>query len=444
MSIQFLIKSAYITDKGLNKRYIKLGNQDSFLFNQESNIYAVADGVGGNDGGLIASRITTNIFETISKEKIKEERSYEKAIKDSIQATNNGILAIQKTQGLPDYMMTTFSGICYIEAENILFSYHLGDSRIYLYNQENGSLKQITQDHSNQSGELTSAIGMLEPKVDYSIIELNASSKVLICSDGVTKVLNEEAIKNHLSSKLSVEDTLKKIYDDVYEGKAPDNFTAVLVSFEEKTDNMKELKEIDVKEEKIKELVEITYDNNVVEKKSSDNKIIKLLFLIIFILIFIFFQVSFILISEKYGFTNKSSEIVDTESFLEELSPIKENGKLGVIDKSGKFISIPKFDDAFQFSEGLIAVRKDNKAGFIKKNGELLLNTWFDYEGQHFSFGSSFEETLIPLYKDEKYGYIDKKGRFIVEPIFDISDGLVEIDKLKYLDKNGEIIDNSY
>ncbi|ECL3693363.1 WG repeat-containing protein, partial [Campylobacter coli] len=54
------------------------------------------------------------------------------------------------------------------------------------------------------------------------------------------------------------------------------------------------------------------------------------------------------------------------------------NRKWGFIDKSGKFIVKPKFDEAWDFSEGLAAVGLNGKWGFIDKNGEFAIEPIFD------------------------------------------------------------------
>ncbi|MBL8124778.1 MAG: WG repeat-containing protein [Pyrinomonadaceae bacterium] len=93
-----------------------------------------------------------------------------------------------------------------------------------------------------------------------------------------------------------------------------------------------------------------------------------------------------------------------------------KKGKWGVIDKSGKFVLPPTYDDMVHFYEGLAAVKKDGKYGFIDGNGRLVIPPKFDLAGS-FSYG------LAAVMVDGKIGYINKKGNFAIQPIFDETRG---------------------
>ncbi len=60
--------------------------------------------------------------------------------------------------------------------------------------------------------------------------------------------------------------------------------------------------------------------------------------------------------------------------------------KYGFIDKSGKVVIEPQFDDAEPFSEGLAKVEKDDKYGFIDKSGKVVIEPQFD-DAEPFSEG---------------------------------------------------------
>lgn len=77
------------------------------------------------------------------------------------------------------------------------------------------------------------------------------------------------------------------------------------------------------------------------------------------------------------------------------------------IDKSGKEISIQKYEDVLSFSEGLAAVKLKDLWGFIDRNGKLIVP--FKYNKVY-----SFNEGLAAVKQNDKWGYIDKTGKFIL------------------------------
>ena len=95
------------------------------------------------------------------------------------------------------------------------------------------------------------------------------------------------------------------------------------------------------------------------------------------------------------------------------IAAVKFGDKWGYIDKSGKFIINPQFDDACDFSEsGLAGVQLGDKWGYIDKTGKFIINPQFDYA---YPFS---ENGLARVILGDKYGYIDKSGKFIINPQF--------------------------
>lgn len=135
------------------------------------------------------------------------------------------------------------------------------------------------------------------------------------------------------------------------------------------------------------------------------------------------------------------------------LYPVEINGKYGYINKSGKVIIKPQYDNANDFSEGLAAIKVGINWGYINRAGKIIIKP-------KFHIANDFHEGLAAV-GYEKYqssvvtktvGYINKQGKFIIKPeslgpyIYDFKDGLVAIlsDSLMcaFKDKSGKVVLN--
>jgi hypothetical protein len=134
------------------------------------------------------------------------------------------------------------------------------------------------------------------------------------------------------------------------------------------------------------------------------------------------------------------------------LYPVKVLDKWGFINKSGKVIVTPKYDDidkTYGFSEGMIGVKTDKKWGFVNDKGELVIQPQFD--GVHgFKDGiAAFDKKTEGSLFGGMRGYVNKAGKIIVDPVYespfmaesDFSDGLCLVkknEKYGYIDINGK------
>lgn len=126
--------------------------------------------------------------------------------------------------------------------------------------------------------------------------------------------------------------------------------------------------------------------------------------------------------------------------FKEELAIViskKGDKKLyGFINKEGKEVVIPKYENAKQFHNGFACVQKNDKWGFIDQTGKLIIPCKFDDYGY-------FEKGIAWMEFNGKNGVINEKGDFIVNPEFSYGDlyrlhnlGLIEV-KEGYIDSKG-------
>jgi protein phosphatase len=218
------LKTFSITDIGERRRI----NQD-YVFCQENpigllpNLFIVADGMGGHNAGDYASRFCVEFF----TERMKQSSlsSPIGAIEEAIKETNEILRTKAQEQIELEGMGTTFVVATIFDKE--MYVANIGDSRLYVIGKE---MKQITEDHSLveemiKTGEIDRSEARVHPNKNIITRALGASANVepdffevyleegdivLMCSDGLTNMLEDETIENIIRSN---SDDLKKAAD---------------------------------------------------------------------------------------------------------------------------------------------------------------------------------------------------------------------------------------
>ena len=233
-----------ITDIG-RKRTL---NQDYAYMSLEPvgklpNLFVVADGMGGHNGGGYASRMAV---ETILSELAitKEEEAAEMLIQAIRSANDNIKKAAAADVRLSGMGTTVVSAVC---AGRTLVVANVGDSRLYTVN--NTEIRQITQDHSlveemvrfggiskeqarkhPDKNIITRAVGVEDDlKVDCFVVPLEADDRVLLCSDGLTNMLEDEEIRQKILSDGSVEQRVRALVDAANENGGRDNIAVIII-----------------------------------------------------------------------------------------------------------------------------------------------------------------------------------------------------------------------
>lgn len=173
------------------------------------NLFIVADGMGGHNAGDYASRFCVEFFTDRIKE--SNQASPISAIEAALRETNEALLRKAQEQVDLEGMGTTF--VVATILDNRMYVANIGDSRLYVIGKE---MRQITEDHSLveamvKTGKLdreearqhpnkniiTKALGAnTEVEPDFFEVDLEEGDKVLMCSDGLTNMLEDEAIIN--------------------------------------------------------------------------------------------------------------------------------------------------------------------------------------------------------------------------------------------------------
>lgn len=243
----FQIDSAVVSDRGLSKK--RPQNEDSFLQLADRGVFAVADGVGGAQAGDVASQMAMEILgEAFSNSRANSDA--EEVMKIAIQHANSSIF--QMSNDLPQLssMATTIVAL-HIDG-NIATIGHVGDSRLYRLDGR-GQLHRETQDHSVveeevRAGRMTPAQAANHPsrnvisralgaepsvEIDMKTIMFEPNTSFLICSDGITRHIDDFEIRELLQSGDAPPVICERMKNICYERGAEDNLTAVIVKISE-------------------------------------------------------------------------------------------------------------------------------------------------------------------------------------------------------------------
>lgn len=200
-------------------------NEDSYgnVSIDNYDFFIVADGMGGHSDGELASSLTVESFTNFIKDaNIKDYSSVSDLQKEAIIFANSEVVKVSKEK--QEKMGTTVVCLCIDYIENKIHISHIGDSRIYLFRDDN--LQQLTKDHSlvnellnsgvlnKQEAEnfvnkaaVTRAVGVsLDVRSDNKSMDYHKDDLVFLVTDGLTNELSAEEIKNII-----------KEYDDVYD-----------------------------------------------------------------------------------------------------------------------------------------------------------------------------------------------------------------------------------
>ena len=231
-----------LTDKG-KKREL---NED-FIYTSDKpigslpNLMIVADGMGGHNAGDYASEHTVKKVVEVIKN-LDDEENIIKVISKAISQANEYIYECSNEDEKLSGMGTTLVLATCIDRE--LTVANVGDSRLYIVNKE---ITQITKDHSlveemvslggidkesarnhPDKNVITRAIGV-NPSVEADIfqVEINENDVILLCSDGLTNMLEDNEIY-YIISENDIEEAAQKLVKEANKKGGRDNIAVVL------------------------------------------------------------------------------------------------------------------------------------------------------------------------------------------------------------------------
>lgn len=225
-------------------------NEDSYYVPQEEEdlkLFIVADGMGGYNGGEIASSLAIkaakNYIETNFISTPKDRESILELIKSSMQYANMVVYEKSKEDDELKGMGTTLE-ICFIY-ENKMYIGHIGDSRIYRIRKH--IIRKLTNDHSYvetlvKDGKITREEAKTHPKKNMLMKALGCTEYiepdvfvrgflkddiVLMSSDGLTNMIDEQEIFNIITN--NKENASEMLIQKANDNGGYDNITALIV-----------------------------------------------------------------------------------------------------------------------------------------------------------------------------------------------------------------------
>ncbi len=237
------MKQCSLTDVGIKREM----NQDYLFASPEPigalpNLFIVADGMGGHQAGDFASRRTVEIMVQAAEE--SGDTAPAQVLSEGIQKANHELRVYAGTHAEMLGMGTTVVAAV-LMGETMLVA-NVGDSRLYVVGD---TLTQVTRDHSLvqemvRMGELdaesakshpdrniiTRAVGAeFEVMPEFFEVDLQPGQQVLLCSDGLTGMVDDETIYAVLSGSDSLEDKTKRLVSLANQNGGSDNITVIMI-----------------------------------------------------------------------------------------------------------------------------------------------------------------------------------------------------------------------
>ncbi len=237
-----------LTDVGC----VREDNQDSYAFHNlddEMAVMVVCDGMGGEQAGNVASAVAVETFSAAVEAELAsgvpdDPERREDVLASACQRANRRVYELARDNPKYRGMGTTLVAVLVLPEESYVVN--VGDSRCYLL--ENGTIRQITVDHSVvqllvDRGEITVEEARIHPKknlitralgvertVSYDLIrvENEPGSRLLLCSDGLSNVLPDKVLVQEARREADPELLCRRLLSMTLEQGAPDNVTVVL------------------------------------------------------------------------------------------------------------------------------------------------------------------------------------------------------------------------
>ena len=222
---------------------VRASNQDSGYSGTQ--VFFVADGMGGHAGGDIASALTTQRVSQVDVGFTDIEQAREQMVEAMLEA-NHILGSTVRDHTELSGMGTTLSGLAFVGDQVVVA--HIGDSRVYLL--RDGQVSQVTVDHTfvqrlvdlgritpeealvhPRRSVLMRVLGDVEeqPEIDTEILTTKPGDRWLLCSDGLCGVVPDSLTAQIMKSPIGAGEACELLVGEALEFGAPDNVTVVVL-----------------------------------------------------------------------------------------------------------------------------------------------------------------------------------------------------------------------
>ena len=225
-------------------------NEDYFYISypdDEIQLFILADGMGGYNGGEVASKLAVTSAKNYILSNFEKNNSDKDTILDLVKNSSQyaNMVVYEKAKENPELSkMGTTLDICLIYQSKAFIS-HIGDSRIYRIRKD--FMRKLTKDHSYvqqliDEGKITKEESLKHPKKNMLMKALGCTpflepfpmikgfikeDVILMCSDGLTNMVSEERIKQII--KENPTDATKLLVQEANDNGGNDNITAIII-----------------------------------------------------------------------------------------------------------------------------------------------------------------------------------------------------------------------
>lgn len=231
---------------------LRKNNQDSAIAKEIGSfaLLVLADGMGGHSGGEVASSLAIEELSSVISGKLTEKMipgQIMLLLSEALEKANNKIREVAESDRSLSGMGTTCD-VC-IMAKNKLYIAHIGDSRVYKISKD-GTIKKLTRDHSLvefmiENGTITPEEAVNHPQRNIILQALGISDSIdpdvfqekispcdviLLCSDGLTNMLDEETIAHAAISGEEPSEIAEKLVGLANDAGGKDNITVVIAT----------------------------------------------------------------------------------------------------------------------------------------------------------------------------------------------------------------------